>query len=104
PESGELKVWDAATGKQLLSMKRPSAVASVAFSPDGKRIVSGGRAEHERKPAEVKVWDAATGKELLSLQGHTADIFSVAFSPDGKRIVSGSGDKTVKVWDIPADK
>ncbi|HEY1380134.1 MAG TPA: WD40 repeat domain-containing protein [Gemmataceae bacterium] len=104
PTAGEVKVWDAAAGKELLSIKSPSAVASVAFSPNGRRIASGGRAEDEKKPAEVKVWDADTGKELYSLPGHTGDIFSVAFSPDGKRIVSGSRDKTVRVWDIPADK
>jgi WD40 repeat protein len=99
PKPGELKVWDAATGRETLSLKghagsHTGAVFSVAFSPDGKRIVSGGGDE------TVKVWDASTGKETLSLKGHTDSIFSVAFSPDGKRIVSGSWDKTVKVWDV----
>ena len=65
----------------------------MAFSPDGKRIVTGSQ------DRTVKVWDAATGQELLSLKGHTSCVTSVAFSPDGKRIVSGSQDKTVKVWD-----
>ena len=68
-------------------------VTSVAFSPDGKRIVSGSR-DHT-----VKVWDVQTGKELLTLKGHNWDVFSVAFSPDGKRIAEGSLDHTVKVWD-----
>ena len=56
----------------------------MAFSPDGKRIVSGSRDK------TVKVWDAATGQETLTLKGHTGSVSSVAFSPDGKRIVSGS--------------
>ena len=89
-----MKVWDAATGQEILSLKgHTAAVTSVAFSPDGKRIVSGSRDK------TVKVWDAATGQELLSLKGHTGEVSSVAFSPDGKRIVSGSEDQTVKVWD-----
>jgi WD40 repeat protein len=67
-------------------------VFSVAFSPDGKRIVSGG-------DTTAKVWDAHTGRNTLTLQGHTGTVSSVAFSPDGKRIVSGSYDKTVRVWD-----
>ncbi len=65
----------------------------MAFSPDGKRIVTGSW------DGTVKVWDADKGQELLSLKGHTDWVTSVAFSPDGKRIVSGSEDKTVKVWD-----
>ena len=67
---------------------------SVAFSPDGKRIVSGS------DDKTVRVWDAATGQPIgAPLTGHTGAVNSVAFSPDGKRIVSGSDDKTVRVWD-----
>ena len=68
----------------------------MAFSPDGKRIVSGSWDK------TVKVWDAARGQEILTLKGHTDLVTSVAFSPDGKRIASGSEDKTVKVWDASA--
>jgi eukaryotic-like serine/threonine-protein kinase len=71
---------------------------SVAFSPDGKRLVSGGIGN------TVNVWDAQTGQETLSLTGHASMVFSVAFSPDGKRLVSGSGDETVKVWDALTGK
>ena len=51
----------------------------------------------------MKVWDAASGQETLTLKGHTDWVSSVAFSPDGKRLVSGSHDKTLKVWDAPAE-
>jgi WD40 repeat protein len=64
----------------------------VAFSPDGKRIVSGS------VDKTVKVWEVQTGKELFTLQGHTGLVQSVAFSPDGSQILSGSWDGTVKVW------
>jgi len=56
-------------------------VNSVAFSPDGKQIVSG---SWDRT---VRRWDAATGQQLLpALEGHTEAVSSVAFSPDGKQI------------------
>ncbi|KUJ06164.1 HET-domain-containing protein [Mollisia scopiformis] len=59
------------------------AVTSVAFSPDGKQIVSGSW------DGTVRRWDAATGQQLLpALEGHTDEVNSVAFSPDGKQIVT----------------
>ncbi len=76
-------------------------MTSVAFSPDGTRIVAGGG--EYNKAGEVKVWDAATGKSLLELKGHTSRVYSVAFSPDGTRIVTGGGEFNkageVNVWD-----
>ena len=69
------------------------AVLSVAFSPDGRRIVTASMDE------TAKVWDAETGRELLTLKGHTRSVNSVAFSPDSRRIVTGSSDETAKVWD-----
>ena len=64
-----VKVWDAATGQETLTLKgHTDAVTSVAFSPDGKRLAS---ASADRT---VKVWDAATGQETLTLKGHTGDV------------------------------
>ena len=68
------------------------AVHSLAFSPDGSRIASGG------EDTTVRVWDAATGESVATLEGHSQEVISVAFSPDGSRIASGGGDKTVRVW------
>ena len=80
-------------GEETLPLMRHTGwVLSVAFSPDGKRIVSGSGDQ------TVKVWNAQTGQEPLTLKGHTGWVLSVCFSPDGKRIVSGSGDQTMKVW------
>jgi WD40 repeat protein len=94
PGNKTAKVWDAATGNLLLTLKgHTEDVTSAAFSPDGKRIVTGSLDKTAR------VWDAATGKPLLPLQGHTEAVVSVAFYPDGERIVTGSRDHTAKVWD-----
>jgi WD40 repeat protein len=92
-------VWDAQTGQEQLSLKgHTRGVNSVAFGPDGKRIVSGSEDQ------TVKVWDALSGQQTLSLKGHKGGITSVAFSSDGKRIASGSDDRTVKVWDAQTGK
>jgi WD40 repeat protein len=69
-------------------------VSSVAFSTNGRRIVSG---SHDYT---LRLWDTATGQPIgSSLQGHTSLVSSVAFSPDDRRIVSGSFDNTLRLWD-----
>ena len=91
---GEIKVWDAETGQETLTLEgRSVGTTSVIFSPDGRRIVSG------RSRDTLKVRDDETGQELLTLKGHSGYVSSVAFSPDGKRIVSGCSDHTLKLWD-----
>ncbi|THH21102.1 hypothetical protein EW146_g406 [Bondarzewia mesenterica] len=68
-------------------------VSSVAFSPDGKQIVSGS------EDSTIRIWDAETGEAIRILEQHTGPVSSVIFSPDGKRILSGSYDSTIRVWD-----
>jgi WD40 repeat protein len=58
------------------------SVTSVAFSPDGKQVVSGSWDE------TVRLWDAATGAALQMLEGHTDYVTSIAFSADGKLLPS----------------
>jgi WD40 repeat protein len=65
----------------------------VAFSPDGKKVVSGS------SDKTVRLWDTVTGAALQTLEGHSSSVNSVAFSFDGKQVVSGSSDKTVRLWD-----
>ena len=77
----------------LMTISAGGYIMAVAFSRDGKRIVSGS------DDKSVRVWDASTGVELKELKGHTSWVNSVAFSRDGMQIVSGSYDESVRVWD-----
>lgn len=88
------KLWDAATGRELLTLKGHNGeVNSVAFSPDGKRQATGS-SDHT-----AKLWDAETGQELVFLMGYPSFINSVSFSPDGRKPVAGGGDHTARLWD-----
>lgn len=65
----------------------------VAFSPDGKRVVSASTDK------TAKVWDIAENKEVLTIVGHTDIVRSVAYHPQGELIATGSYDKTIRLWD-----
>ena len=104
---GTVKVWDAATGKELLNVKsltkgpRPPGPAFEAwgwfwyatFSPDGKYLATadGDGIAH--------IWDAVTGEELHALKGHTNEVYHIEFSPDGSRLVTVSPDGLAIIWD-----
>jgi WD40 repeat protein/tRNA A-37 threonylcarbamoyl transferase component Bud32 len=91
---GEVKVWDASTGQESLSLPVfPDRIQSVAFSPDGRRLASASG------DVTVKVWDARTGQVFLTLKGHRGGVWGVAYSPDSRRLASAGRDGTVKVWD-----
>jgi WD40 repeat protein len=69
-------------------------VSSVAYSPDGRVVVSGSA------DRSVKLWDLEAGRDLWTLPEHEGPVRSVAWSPDGRRVVSGSADYSVKLWDV----
>ncbi len=89
-----LKVWDAATGEELLTLVgHRDGVRSCAWSPDGMLVVSGSCDK------TLKVWDSRTGEELRKLEGHRGKVNSCAWSPNGTQVLSGSDDHSLKVWD-----
>jgi WD40 repeat protein/tetratricopeptide (TPR) repeat protein len=70
-----------------------TSVYAVAFSPDGRVVVTAGANK------EGHLWDVATGRPIGEALVHKGPVVAVAFSPDGKTVLTGSGDKTARLWD-----
>src|SRR5262249_23565290 len=83
-----------------LRARVPGPGVNVAFSPDGRRLATGG----ERNT--VKIRDAQTGQELQTLWGHKGEVYTLAFSPDddGRWVASAGEDRVGKVWDSHTGK
>ena len=103
-----VRLWDLQTGKEVRRFPDPASrdetgkggrpfvghkghVYGVAFSPDGKYLVSGDES------GELLLWDAATGKHLFSFEGHTGYVSDVAFLRQGRHLVSCGGDNALRV-------
>jgi dipeptidyl aminopeptidase/acylaminoacyl peptidase len=81
--SENIKVWDVASGKELLSLKwHEPHIECLAISSDGQRLAAGG--------TNIKVWDAKTGKELYAFSGLSGEAFCLAFSSDNRRLAVGT--------------
>ncbi len=98
-----IRLWNIETG-QHITLENPDFRAnSIAFSPDGDTIATGGwdnNIDRDLWPGTVQLWDAATGehKETLTEQ-HTNSVFTVAYSPNGASFVSASKDDKILLWD-----
>jgi WD40 repeat protein len=77
--------------QEPLTLKHGSAVFSVCWSPDGKRLASGGFDK------TMKVWQADTGKELVARM-HPQAVVSVCWSPDGRRLATAGYEGKIRVW------
>ena len=98
--SGQIALYDVARNAEVASplTGHEQDVGSLAFTPDGKRLVSGSN------DCTIRVWDVGAGKDAAILRGHEYDVLSVAVSPDGNRIASGSNESAVKLWDLESGR
>ncbi|HMD02650.1 MAG TPA: WD40 repeat domain-containing protein, partial [Candidatus Baltobacteraceae bacterium] len=95
---GTIALWDTETGgRRALWRGHVGTIGALAFSPDSKRLVSGGI------DRSVKLW-SIDGTRIGALDGQSGAITAVEFSPDGTRVVAASEDGTARLWDAATVK
>lgn len=96
----EALLWNDSTGKRAPGFELHARdVRSVAFSPDGRYVLTASGAQAETTDGHAQLWDAATGQHVRSFAEDTEAINAVTFSPDGRLVLTGSDDNSARSWD-----
>jgi hypothetical protein len=94
-EHNAIKIWNLNTGAEVGRLTgHTDLVASVAFSPDGRQVLSGSFDK------TMRLWDLATQQEIRSFQGRSGWVTCVAFCADGRRALAGYHDWSIRLWDL----
>jgi WD40 repeat protein len=83
--------WTVSKGEPL-SGGHTAGITSIAFSRDGRRILTGSQDN------TAKLWETATGREIMALHQHRQSVNAVAFSPDALQVLTADGDGTTILW------
>ncbi|HRN89905.1 MAG TPA: WD40 repeat domain-containing protein, partial [Hyphomicrobium sp.] len=98
-KTNALQLWDVETGQLLRTFEgHAGGINSVAFSPDGRHVLSGGGSNIEPDDA-LRLWDVESGRLVAALTGHAGGIKAVAFSPNGRYVLSADA-FFLRLWDV----
>jgi len=94
PMERAVRLWDADSGDCEMLESHVGALVSVAFSPDGKILASGGEG------GMVVLWDVKRKRTLRVLRDDGVPVYSLAFSADGKLLFVGDAEGTLEVYSV----
>jgi WD40 repeat protein/uncharacterized caspase-like protein len=88
-------IWDAATGKEIRSLKgHTKEISDVAFSPDGRYVLTGSY------DLTVRLWETETGREVRRFEGYSNRIRSVALTPNMRYVLTATDDSAVRILEV----
>jgi WD40 repeat protein/serine/threonine protein kinase/DNA-binding LacI/PurR family transcriptional regulator len=103
-QAGDILEWNPEGVLQDPLEAHAAPVRTLAISPDGTRLASGGGnillGESRPEDNVIRIWDLATNQVVSELAGHSAPVNALAFSPNGTRLLSGADDNTLILWDV----
>jgi WD40 repeat protein len=109
-----IRLWEVKYRRLKRKMRVPEHVQAVAFSPNDKRLLTGGRDKtmigellqnflgdsYANPGVSARLWDVETGELLHCFTNHSNDVLDVAYSPSGRYVATASADQTVQVWQV----
>ncbi|KAG1822683.1 WD40-repeat-containing domain protein [Suillus subaureus] len=94
-DKSQVKIWDTKTGGLVATLEgHKESVLCLAWTPDGKMLISGSADN------SIRTWSTTTWKQIAVLDGHTSNVYDIAISPNGRILASASGDKTARLWNL----
>jgi WD40 repeat protein len=92
------QIREITSGKLIASLNHGNSVNALAFSPDGKWIVTAS------EDGTAQVWETMSGKPVGQSLKHQGTILDVVFSTDGKYVATASLDKSALIWEVGSDQ
>jgi hypothetical protein len=92
---GPARLWDASTGRALLSLHTNGVVCTLAFAPDGRRLAVG-----SKNPGFVSLWELEDGRGIQTLRGLTTQATRLCYSADGRWLAALSQTYQIALWDV----
>jgi WD40 repeat protein len=92
--TGFIKIWSANTGKLVKNLEHTGRVYCLAWSGDGKTLISGSF-DHE-----IRIWNTTTWQQIAVLTGHSGAVHDIGVSPNGRILASASWDTTARLWNL----